>query len=536
MTACSGGGGNGAEASDSPNATTASGGTFSMYIGDPEKPLVPGNTNESEGGQVVDALFTGLVTYGKNSELTWDGVAESIESDDATTWTVKLKDGWTFHDGTPVTSSSFVDAWNYTAYSPNAYGNSYFFSNIVGYDKLQAPTDADGKATGEPESKEMEGLKVVDDTTFTVTLTGPFAQFPITTGYTAFFPLPEAFYADPDALGKKPIGNGPFKADTEMVPGQGMTLSRYDDYAGPNKANADSVEFVVYTDQNTAYLDAQAGSLDIVDQIPPDAITTAPDEFGDRYQEFPSSSFQYLGFPTYDPRYQDKRVRQAFSMAIDREAITKAIFNGSRVPAMDAIAPVIDGARDDACKYCVLDVEKAKALLAETDFDTSKPVELWFNAGAGHDAWVEAVGNQLKKNLGVDFVLKGDLQFSEYLPLGDNKGYTGPFRMAWSMDYPSPQNYLEPLYSSAALPPAGSNYSFYQNPKFDDLVAQGNKASSNEDAIALYQQADDVLLEDMPIMPMFFGLVQSVHSERVTNVNIDAFLRVDLAAVQVVEP
>lgn len=534
MTACSGGGGNGAEASESPNEAAATGGSFSMYIGDPEKPLVPGNTAESEGGQVLDALFTGLVTYGENTELTWDGVAESIESDDATNWTVTLKDGWTFHDGTPVTAASFVDAWNYTAYSPNAYGNSYFFSNIVGYDDLQAPTDADGKPTGDPKAKEMSGLKVVDDTHFTVELTGPFAQFPITTGYTAFFPLPEAFFADPDALGKKPIGNGPFMAETEMVPGQGITLKKYEDYAGPHKASADEVELRVYTDMNTAYLDVQNGSLDIVDTIPPDAITTAPEEFGDRYQEFPSSSFTYMGIPLYDARFQDKKVRQALSMAIDREAITKAIFNGTRVPATDAIAPVIDGYREDACKYCVLNVDEAKKLLAETDFDTSKPIELWFNAGAGHDAWVEAVGNQLKANLGIDFVLKGDLQFSEYLPKGDAKGFTGPFRLGWSMDYPSPQNYLEPLHSTQAQPPAGSNSAFYSNPEFDSLVKQGNEASSNEDAIKLYQQADDVLLEDMPILPMFYGLTQTVNSENVTNVKVDAFTRVDLASVQVV--
>ncbi|ACZ29983.1 4-phytase [Xylanimonas cellulosilytica DSM 15894] len=535
MTACSGGD-DGAESTESPTQAAASGGSFSMYIGEPENALVPGNTSETEGGQIVDALWTGLVTYGDETELTWDGVAESIESDDATTWTVTLKDGWTFHDGTPVDAKSFVDAWNYTSYSPNGYGNSYFFSNIVGYDELQAETDDEGEVVEDPAATEMSGLEVVDEKTFTVELTGPFAQFPITTGYTAFFPLPEAFFDDPDAFGKKPIGNGPFMAETELVPGQGITLARYEDYAGPNKANADSVELRIYSSMDTAYLDVQGGSLDIVDTIPPDAITTAPDVFGDRYQEFPSSSFTYVGIPTYDERYQDKRVRQAISMAIDREAITEAIFNGTRLPAADAIPPVIDGYREDACKYCTLNVEEANTLLDEAGFDRSQPIELWFNAGAGHDAWVEAVGNQVKQNLGVDFVLKGDLDFAQYLPLGDAKGFTGPFRLGWVMDYPSPQNYLEPLYSTAALPPAGSNASFYSNPEFDALISQGNQAATNEEAIALYQQADDVLLEDLPIIPMFFGLVQSVNSENVTNVRVDAFTRVDLPAVQVVNP
>ena len=146
---------------------------------------------------------------------------------------------------------------------------------------------------------------------------------------------------------------------------------------------------------------------------------------------------------------------------------------------------------------------------------------------------MEAIGNQLRENLGLEYQLRGDLDFSQYLPLGDEKGYTGPFRLAWAMDYPSPQNYLEPLYSTAALPPAGSNATFYQNPEFDALIQQGNSAASNEEAIGFYQQAEDLLLEDMPSIPMFFDLEQAVHSEAVSDVVIDVFGQIDLAGVTV---
>jgi oligopeptide transport system substrate-binding protein len=530
MTACGGSD----DESGGDDSAAQSGGEFSIYVGEPENPLVPGNTSESEGSQVIEALWTGLVQYSnEDGSVQYTGVADSIESDDATTWTVKLKDGWTFHDGTPVTANSFVDAWNYTALSTNAQGASYFFANVEGYDALQAETDDAGNVVTPPAATEMSGLEVVDDQTFTVTLTAPFAQSPGPGGYTAFYPLPESFYDDPEGAGRLPIGNGPFKADDEFVPGQGFTVSRYDDYAGDDKAQADKVNFKVYTDINTAYTDTQGGNLDVLNNIPPDAIATAPDEFGDRYGETASSSFTYMGFPLYDERYADKRVRQAFSLAIDRKEITEAIFNGTRTPAMSVIAPVVDGSRDDACKYCEVDVDKANELLDEAGFDRSQPVELWFNAGAGHDAWVEAVGNQLRENLGVDFTLQGNLDFAEYLPKGDEKGFTGPFRLGWSMDYPSPQNYLEPLHSTAALPPNGSNSAFYSNPEFDDLVAKGNQASSNDEAIQFYQQADDVLLEDMPIAPMFFGVEQIVHSENVANVVIDVFGQIDLAGVTV---
>ncbi len=523
-TACGGGEGeSGNEGSGEP------GGTFSLYIGEPENPLIPSNTSETEGGQVVDALFTGLVEYDPDTtELAMTGVAESVESEDSQNWTITLKEGWTFHDGTPVTSDSFIKAWNFASNSANAQGGSYFFANVQGYDDLQGEDDAP------PAKTELSGLKKVSDTEFTVALKDPFRQYPLTLGYTAFSPLPEAFFAGKpaqDAFGKKPIGNGPFKADADFQAGKGFTVSRFDEYQG-QKAKADAVEFRVYTEVNTAYTDVQAGNLDFSD-VPPDAISTFQDEFGDRSIERETSTFQYLGFPTYDARFKDKRVRQAFSMAVDRDAITKAIFNGTRIPARSAISPVVDGHREDACKYCNYDPEAAKALLAETDFDTSKPVDLWFNAGAGHDEWVQAVGNNLRDNLGITYKLQGGLMFAEYLPKGDAKGFTGPFRLGWAMDYPSPQNYLEPLYSTKALPPNGSNASFYSNPAFDDKVAEGNRAENSEEAIEKYQEAEDILLEDMPIMPMFFSKGQYVHSDKISNVKVDAFANIVLEDVTV---
>ena len=158
---------------------------------------MPGNTTEDQGNQVLSSLWTGLVRYDDKGGVAYTGVADTITSDDSTTWTVTLKDGWTFHDGTPVTAGSFVDAWNYTAYSPNAQAAAYFFANIAGYDALQAPTDDAGEPTGEPTATEMTGLKVVDDGPFTVTLNAPFAQWPVTVGYSAFYPLPKSFFDRP---------------------------------------------------------------------------------------------------------------------------------------------------------------------------------------------------------------------------------------------------------------------------------------------------------------------------------------------------
>jgi oligopeptide transport system substrate-binding protein len=504
---------------------------ISIAIGEPLSPLVPGNTTEEYGTQILESLWTGLVEYGSDGEVSYTGVAESIESDDSTTWTIRLHDGWTFHDGTPVTADSFVDAWNYTAYSPNAQAGSYFFANVEGYGDLQGPVDDSGAPAGEPAATEMSGLRAVDDTSFTVTLSAPFAQFPVTLGYNPFFPLPQAFFDDPEAFGREPIGNGPFRADGAFDPDKGLTVRVYDEYAGDRAPSVDAVEFRVYTDVDTAYTDALAGNVDVIPRVPADASASAPQDFEDGYLETPASAFTFLGLPLYEERYADPRVRQALSMAIDRATIAEEIFSGTRQPADSVVPPVVAGHRDGACDYCQLDVKRANALLDEAGFDRSQPIELWFNAGSGNDAWMEAVGNQLRTNLGVEFVLRGDLAPPEYGPLLFSKGMTGPFRMGWSMDYPSPQNFLEPLYSTQSQPPAGSNTSFYSSPEFDALVAEGNAAASNEEAIGFYNQAEDVLLEDMPIIPLFFDVTQSVHSTDVTEMVVDVFGRVDTSSL-----
>jgi ABC-type transport system substrate-binding protein len=522
LSACGGGGD---DSGSGGGGGGEGGGTFTAYINEPKSPLVPGNTTESEGAKVIAALWTGLVGYSQDGEVEYTGVAESIESQDNQNWTIRLKDGWTFHDGTPVDAQSYVDAWNYTANPANAQDGGSYLSRIAGFQELQ-----DGAA------QTLSGLQVVDDRTFTVQLSAPFRLFPAVVGYNSFDPLPDAFFQDPEGFGTRPIGNGPFQADSDYVPGQGITLTKYQDYAGEDAAQADGMEFIVYADQATAYTDAQDGNVDIVDVIPPDVIESARDAFGDGFIETEVSQITYLGFPTYEPRFADPRVRQAISMAVDRQAISDAIFSGTRTPADSFISPVVDGYREGSCEFCTFDPDRANQLLDEAGFDRSQPINLWFNAGGGHDAWMEAVGNQLRKNLGVDYKLQGNLDFAEYLPKGDQKGFTGPFRLGWSMDYPSPQNYLEPLYSTQAQPPAGSNSAFYSNPEFDKLVKQGNEASSNDEAIDFYQQAEDVLLEDMPVMPMFFGLEQTVWSDNVDNVVVDIFGRVDVAGVTVVNP
>ncbi len=531
-TACGGGGEEPsappAAGGDTSAPTEGAGGTFSFYIGEPEH-LIPGNTNETSGGEVLDALYTGLISYDpETSQPVYDGlaVADGITSDDQKVWTIKLNEGWTFHNGEPVTAQSFVDAWNFTAFGPNANGNSYFFENVEGYADLQPK-----KEGAKPKAEEMSGLKVIDDTTLEVTLTAPFSQYPLTVGYTAFYPMAEECLADTKACEETPIGTGPFMMDGSWDHNQGINVVKYPDYAG-EPAKADGVEFKIYADVNTAYNDLLGGGLDIMDSLPPEKVSDAKANFPDRFLERESSSFTYVGFPLYDERFQNADLRKAFSMAIDRETIIDTIFNGAFTPAKSVVSPVVAGSREDPCgEPCAYNPEMAKQLFDQAGgYDGT--LTLWFNSGAGHDRWMEAVGNFLRKNLGIQEIKFTQQDFAEYLANLDDEKVDGPFRLGWVMDYPSPQNYLEPLHSTGG----SSNNTGYSNDEFDQLVEEGNQAASIDEGIDSYNQAEDVLLQDFPVIPMWFGKVQAAYSDRVDNVVIDAFTSTALEDVTVVSP
>ena len=204
---------------------------------------------------MFQGLWTRLVDFDPTTFKPVPAQADSIDvSSDGLTYTIKIKPGWTFHDGTPVTAQSYVDAWNYAAYGPNAYILNFFFDKIEGYDALNP-------SSGTPKTKELTGLKVNSDTDFTVTLTDPFSQFQYTLGFDAFDPLPKAFYDDPTSFDEQPIGDGPYMMDGKWKHDETINLQRYPDYAG-TPGFADKIELRIYQG-DAAWLDFQAGNLDI---------------------------------------------------------------------------------------------------------------------------------------------------------------------------------------------------------------------------------------------------------------------------------
>ncbi|WP_380285581.1 ABC transporter substrate-binding protein [Kitasatospora purpeofusca] len=517
------------KSSDGANGSGKKGGSISIQSGEPQHGLVPQNTAESEGAQVLSQLFAGLVEYDRKTNDPKLRAAESIESPDSKVWTIKLKDGYTFHNGEKVTAQSFVDAWNWGANQDNAAEGLPFFAKIEGSEDLSPGKDK------KPTTDKLRGLKVVDDKTFTVTLNAPFSQFKVMLGYTAFYPLPKAFFQDPKTFEDAPIGNGPFQMDGKWEHNQQIKIKRYDNFPeSDGKAKLESVTFKIYDKLETAYNDLRANNIQITNKLPISAMATVAQEFGDRYIYKPESGVGFIGFPiaTNPAAYGKPEIRKAISMAIDRESITKTIFSGTRIPADDFISPIIPGYRKgamgDAAKF---DPAKAKELFTTAGGVPNNTIELGYNADGGHKEWIEAVGNQLKKNLGVEVTFKPFEKFGKILDELGAKQFSGAFRMAWQMDYPSIENYLRPIFSKVAIE-NGSNYGGYVNEQFESLLSQADQAKTQEEGLKLYQQADDVLIQDLPYIPVYTYMTSAAYTKTVKNVVVDAQNRIDLANVE----
>ncbi|WP_372338950.1 peptide ABC transporter substrate-binding protein [Actinoplanes sp. RD1] len=520
---CSGGG---SEDSDSEANSVIVG------IAEPQH-LIPSNTTETGGAQVLNALFTPLVDFDEQSKPV-EVAAESITSDDNKVWTVKLKSGYTFHNGEPVTSDSYINAWNYGAYGPNGQGASYFYERIEGYADLQS-TDPDGEdgpqKAPEPTAKTLTGLKKVDDTTFTVTLSAPFAGWESVMGYTAFLPLPNAAFSAPgviaDGFEDTIIGNGPFKIKGSWEHDQQIVVEKYADFKG-TAAKVDGVNFKIYQDPKAEYADLVAGNLDVQGTIPIESLASAPTDLGDRFQKSPSSSFAFVGFPLFQNEYKDVNVRRALSMAVNRQEMTDQIFLGSQTPATGFVSPAVAGYRPDVCgANCEYNAAEAKKLW---DAATTKPssIKIAYNADGNHKAWVDAMCNQIKASLGVDCAGAPEPKFADLLNKVEKKEPVGLIRLGWVMDYPLMENYLGPLYGTGG----SSNYYGYSNKKFDDLVKAGSAAATTEEAIAKWQQAEDILAEDMPVIPLRYGQNVYGFSEKVKNVKVDTFTKVDVTTIE----
>ncbi len=494
------------------------GGTVSGYLTEP--PFIdPQLTSDSEAFEVARLVFDGLTLYDPAGGAVIPGVARDwTANEDLTVWTFNLRDDVFFHNGRQVVAQDFVYGISRLADPDLASSVSYHggggYAGIVGFDDIVG-----SESSGTVGDELVVGLEAIDDLTLQFTLDGTNALLPKIVAHPAFSPVPqEVVEADPAAWGEMPIGNGPYKMREPWQHDVAITVDRFEDYWG-TPGLPDTVEFRIFSTPEAAYLDVQAGNLDVSDNVPVELIDSARVEFGDRFGEIPSGLFQYMGFPNQTPPYDNPDIRKALTMAVDRVAINERILQ--QQTAFGFVPPGAAGAIDGECPACIFDPVAAKELFDSVGGVPGNKLTIAFNAGGGHEEWIEAVANDWRNNLGieVDFMTLEWAAYLEFLGITGGPPAVEPFRLGWSWDYPSAYNFLAPLFDSES----GDNFAKYSNPAYDALLQQAINSKTEEEAIPFMEEAQRILAEDMPVMPRSYGVERWVFSDNVSNVVLNDF-------------
>lgn len=476
------------------------GGQLRVELSEPDG-LDAQQMDDSEQILVGRQCYRGLVAYDNKTAAIVPGVAEKWEPNaDASEWTFTLRKDSKFNNGEVVDAQSFIRAWSNLTSKAAASPVAYHIAAIKGYDDQQS-----GK------TKTLAGLTAVDQFTLKVTLSGPDAEFPVRTGHVALSPRP----TDAAVAGQKPkwqefpLCNGPFMLAEPHKHNQSITFVPNPSYYGA-KPFVDKVTYRILADFDTAYTEWQAGNLDWT-RIDPSKFQEAKAQNANRHIIKTVAGINYISTNVLAKPTDNADFRKAVSLALDRQAISNAVFAGLSIPATGWIPTVMPGYRKpDAngigpCKVCTFNVTLAKEHLTKSGFNTSQTIQLSFNAGAGHEVWMQAVAKQLQTNLGIKSTLKPYTPFSSFIKYRKSTTSSGLMRNAWGMDYPTPDNFLFPLFhSSADARKGGDNDSHYGNPAFDKLVDDARKETDAAKRIKLYQDAEDVVMADLPVIPLWW--------------------------------
>ncbi|MEU2913635.1 ABC transporter substrate-binding protein [Streptomyces massasporeus] len=526
-TACGGGD----DSSGNNEGSAKSGGTFRMGITEPVA-IDPYNAQESEGILVADNLFTGLYNSTKDGEVVPELATSKKVSADGKTWTFKIKKGTKFSNGEAVDAESFLRGWNRVAQKKAASDVAYHLGGIEGFADVQS-----GK------SQKMSGLSAPDPDTLQVKLSAPDFEFFVKTTHTVFSPVPKvAGDGKNKAFNEAPIGNGPFKMQGKWEHNKSITLVRNDDY-GLTKAKLEKVQIDILNSNNGVTLEYQgfeSGQYDWA-RMPTPQLPAAKAKYepqGEWVAE-DTNGMNYLLAITDNGPLKDKKAREAVSYAIDRDAIIKGVFQGMYTKSTTILPPVFkDVYTKDLCTSCVKqDKAKAKQLASEGGLKPGTTIEMAYNTGAGHEEWMQAVKQQLEDVLGVKVKSTGK-PFAELLDDQQKPGATGLYRFAWGADYPTPDNYLYPLLSTASINKdesgkvIGDNRSRFSNKAFDDLV---NKARATNDQAArsdLYKQAEKIAVGELPLIPLWNRTQQRLaNTKKFANLEMDFHENPNLAEV-----
>lgn len=466
--------------------------------------LDPALNDDVEAYSVINALYDGLTDVDAsdpNEATVQPLVAESYEvSDDGLTYTFTIREDAEFSNGEAVLPSSFVRGWERASDPDLAGPYSNLFALIEG-----------GHAKLDGEADSISGVTADDDErTLTVKLARPYAGFDVVSGFQVFYPMPKAVeeLADQSSWGRTElIGNGPFKLEGPLGERE-IVLVRNDRWggsvAGAEQAMLDKITFRVSESVDAAFDSFESKEGD-VGPIPPARAADVEQQYGNTLDVALLSSYMFqIGWE--DPALGGKdnvKLREAISLAIDREEINEAVYSGTRIPATGIIPPGIPGFERGICKICTRDLDAARDAYEAWQAAgnrLSEPIELQVNADAGHEGALQLMVDHLAE-IGIEAVAVTPAVDTYQELLGS--GGCVICRWDWVADYPTYDNFLFDNFHSSSI--GGANFGKFDDPAFDQLVDRGRATRDPAERDELFRRAEDLLLNDaVAAIPMFW--------------------------------
>ncbi|TCW42110.1 oligopeptide transport system substrate-binding protein [Thermohydrogenium kirishiense] len=447
---------------------------------------------------ILTEVLDGLTRYDKDGKIKpGSGLAKSWDiSNDGLTYTFHLRDAkWS--DGNPITAQDFEYAWK-RALDPNTASQyAYQLFYIKGAEEYNS-----GKG-----SADQVAVKALDDKTLQVTLKAPTPQFLGLTSFVTYLPLEKSVYekygdkvgTDPDKL----VYSGPFVI-SQWNHEQSITLKKNKDYWDSSSVKLQTVNFSMIKDNNTLVQNYDNNTLDSI-FVPGDYIDKYKNS--SEYSDKALATNWYVQFNTKSPVFKNADIRKAFTLAIDRKAFVEQVTKDGSIPAEAVVPPGVPGYNGDFRKeagetyFKDNDVAQAKELLkkgmSELGISKLPTITLLGDDTDNAKKYDQALQQMWKQNLGVNVQIQ-NVAFKVRIDMMNKGNYDMVFA-GWGADYNDPLTFLDMWETNN-----GNNTAFYSNPEYDKLIDEakvnGDLKSRNDQLI----QAEKILMNDMPIGPVYF--------------------------------
>lgn len=482
--------GGGSKSGKSAAGGSGSGSTekvFNYVNTDEPKHLDPAFSYDVYEGIASGLLFDGLVNFGKGADIV-PGLAEKWEvSEDGTSYTFHLREA-KFSNGKSVSSADVKYSFTRILWPATNSDRKWVVNEIAGSDEVTSGT-----------TKDLAGLTTPDAKTVGIRLRRPYAAFltKIAMPSGAIIPEGSAGTDTPNRdFEKNPIGTGPWVLD-KWLHDQRLEFKRNEYYWG-EKPKLDHYIYHVQVDDSVQRQQFKVGKVDqyTVGFTAYDQWIKDPQQKAELV-EVPELNTYFVAINSSKPALKDKRVRQAIAQGIDKKAIFEQLQKSRGTLAHGPVPPGIKGYRPDI-KPREFDPEKAKALLAEAGVK-DLTLSLWERTEAQNDEICAAVKSDLEKSgIHVNIIRRDLAAFREAVYNGEPDMYF----YSWWLDYPDIENALEPPFHSKNIPRNG-NGCRYSNPEYDKLIDQAEAEPDAAKRIAMFQKAEDMLIEDCPWVPLY---------------------------------